>query len=151
MDQGSLQRLQRRVSDVVAPHLGRGERVEATLAAAWTGPPMWLVIPSGIIAIPLLVMSMLGWYRSYAVVVTDRRVLLVRCAMWREPYASAAVPSNLEKALPREAIGGVKWKPGKVSSTLRFARTDGAERWKFHVAERQFKTDAQQVAAVLGP
>ena len=129
MDKG-----EQRVLDVVQSQLEPGEQVQAILKSSQTGPSPWLWSIIGYIWIMFI--------KYYAIVVTDRRVLLVTLSKL------SGRPKTFAEAYPRSAVRVKEWKEGALWSVLRLERPTGGE-LKLNVA-RVMRGGAEKVVAALG-
>jgi hypothetical protein len=127
-----------RVEDFVAPSLEPGERVEATLSFAETGSSYWqnvLRAPVGLVVPKFKV-------RSCAVVLTDRRVLLV------DKGGVPVEPTAVQAAYPRESVRIGAFSRGAFSGMLTLDVPTG--RPVTLSFRRHWGTEAQSVVDSLG-
>jgi hypothetical protein len=108
------------------PYLEPGETVEAVLSAQ-TGPNPYLSI---------ITYLFLFWVRLYLVVVTDRRILVIRSSSWQPSSAR-----SVEAVLPRATM------LGPVSGLWSKIRLNGMDFW---VHKRFHKDVAAADAALAG-
>ena len=94
----------RKMLEHVTPQLEAGEQVMAIVPHSQTGPTPYFV---------LLTYLYLFFIKVYGVVVTDRRVLMVRRTMMLNRI------KGVESALPRAQVRVVEWKPGALWSVLK--------------------------------
>jgi hypothetical protein len=116
----------------VAPHLGEGEQVTAVMPTGQTGPSPWFA---------LLTYLIFFWIRMYAIVVTDRRVVFVRCSIW------TCGPRRVEDTPPRGDVSVLEWTPGALWGKLVLDRKGQALKLNVH---RAFRAGADAVVAALG-
>lgn len=131
---GIADRRRERVLAMVAPRLDDGEQVQAVLPACQTGPTPLLAI-FGVLY--MLVFRV----RMYALVVTERRIVYVRCSFW------TARPQAVERELPIGSVSVVGNRAGAVWGKLELS--DGNELLKLNVL-RMFHRDAAAAAGALG-
>jgi hypothetical protein len=104
-----LQRSRDMIADFVTPHLEAGEGIKVVLANA-NGPlpPLTPIVPIfGVAAMCT------RWFRAYALVVTDGRVLLVRRGKIRPGR-----PQSIDLALPIERVKVLDWTERPSYGTL---------------------------------
>jgi hypothetical protein len=109
------------------PFLEPGETVQAVFSAQ-TGPNPYLSI---------ITYLFLFWVRLYAVVVTDRRILVLRSSFWR-PSVAVAVEAVLPRATRLGPVSGL-W--AKLSPNL-----NGKDIW----VHRRFHKDVDSADAQSG-
>lgn len=116
----------------VAPQIEGGEQVVANLPHGQTGPTPWLA---------LLTYLFFFFIKIYGVVVTDRRVLMVRRTLMLNRI------KGVESALPRDQVRVVEWKPGALWSVLKLEIAGVPMRLNVH---RMHRNDAEGLVAALG-
>jgi hypothetical protein len=126
---GIVERRRQQVREFAGSYLESGERIVAVLPNGQTGWPYLGVIN-------------LLWVRCFAVVVTDRRVLFVRCSV------SAGTLQSFEASVPRDSVRVLEWQTG-LWSKLVIARPDQSDPFKLNVT-RTYRTDGAEVVAALG-
>ena len=99
--------LAKTVEDAVAPGLQPGEEIRATLTSAMTGMSPWLVAIGAVGAL-----IGLRSLRYYGVVVTDRRVFLVRLT------SKLSWTATIESATPRADVRVVSYRSGSIYGRL---------------------------------
>lgn len=104
-----VQRSRDMIADFVSPHLEAGEVINVVLASA-TGP-----LPPLIPIVPIFGVAAMctRWFRAYALVVTEGRVLLVRRAKIRPGR-----PQSVDLALPIERVKVLDWTERPSYGTL---------------------------------
>lgn len=127
-------RMAKAVNEFIGPYLEPGEAIEATLSSARAGPSYWtasarMLIPGR--GIPMLL----------AIVVTDRRVLLIHLS------DVSLRPMSLEASYLRAEVTAARFTSGPLSGTLRL---EVADRPPFVVnVKRSWRGDAARVAEAL--
>src|SRR6266851_2056885 len=101
-------RLSQNANTAAAAHLEPGERIEATLPLATSGMSPWLASSFGAIG------ALIGYKatKRYAVVVTDRRVLLMR------PGGMLKAVYTFDQAFSRSGVRVAAYKPGMLYGKL---------------------------------
>ena len=130
-----MDKVGQRVADFVKPQLEAGEEVNAVLNSGQTGLPAWL-------AMNLVGMLMFFMVRYYAVVVTDRRVLVLRLG------GLSGAPKAIEEAYPRSAVKVHDYKAPRLYGVLSLERPT-AGLLKLQLI-RQSREGADAVAQALG-
>ncbi len=128
---GVADRRSAKVRTFVEPQLEPGEQVVALLPTGQTGPSPWFMLLTYLISF---------WIRYYAIAVTERRVLFVRCSTW------TGRPKTLERAESRGAVTLVDYRPGSLWGKLLLQTAAGPMKLNVH---RLFRNDAADVAAAL--
>jgi hypothetical protein len=128
------------VSAFVAPSLHPGEAIQAILSFAEIGSSAWKRLP---FVASLGLISAKPGPRALAVVVTDRRLLIV--GQSRLPTLQ---PQSLSGAYPREAVHVGAFSRGVFGGSLRL---DIANHEALTlIVRRAWRAQAQQVAQMLG-
>jgi hypothetical protein len=120
-----------KVLAAVQSELEPGETVQACLASAQTGPTPWFV---------LLTYLIYFWIRSWAVVVTDRRVILVKKSLLTTRV------KGVEGAFPRSGVAVTDWHAANLWSRLVLSTPAGPLKLNVH---RFFRDGAQALVAAL--
>lgn len=123
------------VADFVAPQLEPGEQVEATLSSAHIGSMFKAAWP---LFGPLLFG---GRLRPCALVVTDRRVLVIELSKW------TTRPRSIQAAYPREGARAA-WKDHFTSQGLEISWPDGSA-LKLEIPQGAFYYQGQNVIDTL--
>jgi hypothetical protein len=136
-------RLSDTVNTAARPQLEPGEQIEATFPLATSGMSPWLASSFGALG------ALIGLKvtKRYAVVVTDRRLLLLRQGgLLKATYA-------LEAAYPRSDVRVVTYNPGtlygKLGLDLPAASGASAQQLGLHI-QRYVRNDAEAVVTTLG-
>jgi hypothetical protein len=125
---GIVERRREQVQEFASSYLESGEQIVAAL-------------PNGLTGWPYLGVLNLLWVRCFAVAVTDRRVLFVRCSV------SAGNPQSLEASVPRDSVRVLQWQTG-LWSKLVITRPDRPDPFKLNVT-RTYRTDGDEVVTAL--
>ena len=142
--QSMTSRMRDNVNAAAAPQLGPGERIEATLPLATSGMSPWLAASFGAIG------ALIGWkaMERYSVVVTDRRLLLMR----QGGIVKAAY--TFDQAYPGSGVRVASYKPGMVGYGKLVldlpAGSSGSARQLGLSFHRGFRKEAEEVATALG-
>ena len=123
---------QQRVRTFVTRDLEPGEQIEAIVPVVYDGP-MWAMYAFGYLSSPLV--------KIFAFVLTDRRLLVVRCS----PVQS--IPVRLRVTVPREQVSLVAFAPRRRSHVL--ALDAGGHRYSVTVGPL-YAPAAEHFAAQLG-
>lgn len=129
----SVDKRRERIAGFVMPQLEAGENVEVVVPTAQTGPTPWFALLTYLIFFAV---------RSYAIVLTDRRVIAVRSSMW------TGRPKAVEAAYPRSQVRVQRYAPGQLWGKLSLAIPGSALDLNVH---RMVRTDTDSLTAALGP
>ena len=134
---GLVDRRRSKVELLVRPQLEPGEQISATLSMAWSGPTSpWLMA----IVVGFFIGYLVG-FRIRALVVTDRRILIVAKTYW------LGRPKAIEQAEIRAATRLLEYKaPGLFGKLV---LTAGAVTMKFY-PPRIHRSEADAVVQALG-
>jgi hypothetical protein len=131
MTMSIAERSRDRVLALVQPELESGETVQACLPSAQTGPTPWFA---------LLTYLIYFWIRMVGIVVTDRRVILVK----RGTLTNRV--KGVEAAFPRSGVAVTDWHAANLWSRLVLSTPTGPLKVNVH---RIYKVGAQSVVAAL--
>jgi hypothetical protein len=128
---GLADRSRDRVLSAVQGELEPGEVIQACIPSCQTGPTPWFA---------LLTYLIYFWIRTLGIVVTDRRVILVK----RSSLTTRV--KGIQGAVPRSGVAVTDWHAANLWSRLVLSTPTGPLKVNVH---RMFRDGAQAVVAAL--
>jgi hypothetical protein len=129
---GIAENRRNKVAAIVQPELEAGEQIVATIGQSQTGPTPWFF---------LITYFIIFWIRYWALVLTDRRVIFVKCSTW------TGGPRAVDHSVPRDQVKVLEFRTGTVWSKLTLQA--GPETLKLNVP-RISRDDATAFVQALG-
>jgi hypothetical protein len=121
----------KKVLDAVQRELEPGEQVQTCLASGQTGPSPWFA---------LITYLMYFWIRVVGVVVTDRRVMIVKRSLLTTRV------KGVETAFARSGVAVTDWHAANLWSRLVLSTPTGGLKLNVH---RMYRDQAQALVAAL--
>lgn len=129
---GIAENRRNKVTAVAQPALESGEQIVAVVGQAQTGPTPWFFLLTWLIAF---------WIRYWGLVLTDRRLIFVKCSSF------TGGPRSVDHSVPRDQVRVLEYKPPKVWGKL--VLQTGSETLKVNV-HRISRDDVNALVQALG-
>ena len=121
-----------KVNAIAQPQLEPGEQIVATIGQSQTGPTPWFFLLTWLIAF---------WIRYWGLVLTDRRLVFVKCSSF------TGGPRSVDHSVPRDQVKVLEYKRPGVWGKL--VLQTGPETLKINV-HRISRDDADAFVQALG-